>query len=475
MNQQAFESGKAAYKQGDFLNDVNQLSQAKDPGEVSGSVDHILGNCLMKLGRFAEAAAAYGEALSDTSYGHSGALACNRGRALLAANKPQEAIASLTMATRDSDYATPYKAYVALGNAYMRVGNVREAGVAYRNAAIDESNPDPSSSLRNLGGCFMQMGRAVDAVEAYRTALDFSTPLADQNVIYGDLGLAYVAANRMSEAVDAFNHATADGSYALRPEAQAAFDAAKRAVSAITGDGPSETDAFLAAAGYGTGAIDPLDPTGSTGEFMPSPEDTGFFSVSEEDLVAADKKERKIRRKKKHRGLKVLIFILVLLLALAGACGFAYYKGYGWPTQQSVVESLFQTNASGGDVASFLDGSVSSDSRSQIESVLPKSSTKVSVDGLDRSMNSSTALATASLESGGSQSYEIKMVRSGLGWKVTSVEAVYASQNSTAPTAKSTSSDSSKSGDSESADSAETSATSDSNSSTTTGTISSEG
>ena len=215
MNQQAYEAGKAAYKQGDFLQAVAQLSQAKFPGEVSGEIDHLLGNCLMKLGRFDEAAVAYGEAAADSSYGHAGALACNRGRALLAANKPQEAIAALNLATQDPDYPTPYKAHVALGKAYTRIGNVREAGVAYRNAAIDESNPDPSSALRNLGGCFMQMGRAVDAVEAYRTALDFSTPLADQNVIFADLGLAYVAANRMGEAVDAFNHATADGNLTL--------------------------------------------------------------------------------------------------------------------------------------------------------------------------------------------------------------------------------------------------------------------
>lgn len=430
MNQQSYEAGKAAYKQGDFLGAVTYLSQAKYPGEVSGEIDHLLGNCLMKLGRFDEAANAYGEAIADSSYGHAGALSCNRGRALLAANKPQEAIASLNMATRDADYPTPYKAYVALGNAYMRVGNVRDAGVAYRNAAIDESNPDPSASLRNLGGCFMQMGRAVDAVEAYRTALDFSTPLADQNVIYADLGLAYVAANRMGEAVDAFNHATADGNLVLQPEAQAAYDAARKAISAISGDGPSETDAFLAAAGYGTGSYDPLDPTGSTGEFMPSPEDTGFFSVSEEDLVAQDKRDRRVRRKKKHSGLKAFIFILVLLIVLGGGVGFAYWRGYGWPTQQSVIEGLFSTKAAGGDVASYLDGSVSSDTRSQIESVLPTGTTAVSIDGLDQSMSSSKALVKVTLSAGGEQTYEIQMVRSGIGWKVTEVSTVYASQDS---------------------------------------------
>ncbi len=47
----------------------------------------------------------------------------------------------------------------------------------------------------------MGLNRPVDAVEAYRTALDFANPLDNSNKIYADLGLAYVAANRMAEAL----------------------------------------------------------------------------------------------------------------------------------------------------------------------------------------------------------------------------------------------------------------------------------
>lgn len=473
MNQQAFEAGRNAYRQGDLMGAVAQLSAAKGPGEVSGAVDHLLGNCLMKLGRYAEAADSYGDALRDGSYGHKGALACNRGRALLAAGKVQEAIASLTLATKDSEYPTPYKAYVALGNAYKKMGNVREAGVAFRNAAIDETNPDPASALRELGGCFMQMGRAVDAVEAYRTALDFSTPLQNQNAIYGDLGLAYVAANRMSEAVDAFNHATSDGSYTLQPEAQAAFDAAKKAVAAIAGDGPSETDAFLAAAGYGTGTYDPLDPTGATGDIMPSPEDTGFFSVSEEDLERKDKSERKVRRKRKHRGLKVFLVILLILVLLGGAGAFAYTRGYGWPMQDEVVQQMFSANASGDDISQFLSPSLSSDQSAEIKSLLPTGDTTVTIDGVDRSMTESTVLATAKLAAGGTQTYTIKLVRDGIGWKVSDVSATYASQSDGSASLTSSSTDTADSSVT-SASSASADSSSSTSGTTTSGTISGE-
>jgi len=434
VNEKSFESGKAAYQQGDLTLAIEWLSRAKMPGEVSGQVDHLLGNCLMKTGRYAEAATAYGDALHDKSYGHEGALACNRGRALLAAGKPQEAIASLRLATKDESYASQYKANIALGNAYLKVGNVRDAGVAFRNAAIDEANPDPSGALRNLGGCFMQMGRAVDAIEAYRTALDFTSSAESQNVIYADLGLAYVAANRMSEAIDAFGRATQDGTYSLTPEANAAYDAARKAVSAITGTEPSETDALLAAAGYGTGEFDPLDPLGESGEFMPSPEDTGFFSVSEEDLVAEDH----ARGKGRHTGLKVFIVLLLLVAALGGGGYYAYSIGLGWPTQEAVISGIFKANAAGQDTSQYIASSVTDDTRSTITNSLPASTTDVTITDLQKSATSASAKVTVTLSAGGEQNYEVSLVREGIGWKVSKVSALFASQSGTSSIDQST-------------------------------------
>ncbi len=422
MNQQAFEAGRDAYRQGDLASAVRWLEQAKQPGEVSGRIDHLLGNCLMKLGNYDQAAIAYGDALGDTSYGHAGALASNRGRALLAAGKPQEAVASLTMATKDQDYPTPYKAFVALGNAYSQIGDYREAGVAYRNAAIDENNPDPSGALRSLGGCFMKMGRAVDAVEAYRTALDFSTPLESQNAIYEDLGMAYAAANRWNEAVDSFGHATADGTHQLSEESQQALEASKAALNSTPKS--SNTDAFLMAAGYGSGN-DPLDPLGKSGEFIPSPEDTGFFDISEQEMVQMEAAGRKIRRKHTHSGLRSFLVFLLVVLLLAGAAACAYYNGYGWPLQENVVEDLFTTNASGGDVTNLLASGLTDDARLDITAVLPDGATGVTVEGVDRSMNESSALVTVTLSAGGEQSYHVSLVREGIGWKVDDVTVEY--------------------------------------------------
>lgn len=445
MNTQAFDMGKAAYQRGDWAGAVSALNGAKAASESCGEADHLRGNALMKLGMFAEAAAAYGEALSDASYGHVGALNCNRGRALVAAGQADAAEACFQAAVADPTYPTPYKAHVALGKLYESRGQALEAGTAWRNAAIDESNPDPSGALLNLGGCFMTLGRPDDAVEAYRTALDFSVE-GGQGAIYAELGRAYMASNRLTEAVDSFNKAAADPSYQLTADQQVAYTAAQRGLAARQGNGPSETDQLLDAAGYGanslaandgfgptTASYDPLDPMGRSGEFIPSPEDTGFFSVTEEDLMAADKDKRQARRKHSHRGLKVFLTILIILIVLAGAGGFAFWRGYGWPTQEAVVSDMFSAASQGNDIAPYLADSVSSEQSSEISALLPAGATST-VSGVDRSTGSSTALVTANLPSGGSQSYQVTLVRSGLGWKVSGVELSFASQGASSST-----------------------------------------
>lgn len=428
MNQQAYESGKRAYQNSDWLTSVSYLSQAKRPGEISGEVDHLLGNAYMNLGRYDSAADAYASALRDTSYGKRGALSCNRGRALLAAGRTQEAIAALKTASQDPSYATPYKAYMALGAAYESQGDTLNAAIAYRSAALDEGNPAPANALCKLGKCFMGLGRAVDAVETYRTALDYTEPYDDrQNEIWSELGCAYVSLNRMSEAVDAFAHATADGTYTLSPEAQASYSAARKAQASIASRQPSDTDEFLRAAGYGPN-LDPLDPLGESGELMPSPEDTGFFTISEQDLIEQDKAAKKSRRKHRHTGLKVFIVILIIVVILVLLACFAYYEGYGYPTQEMVVEELFAAKTAGEDISEYVSESVTDTQIEEMEDSLPDDAT-IEVTGCDQDATSSTVYLTASLSDGGELDYTVYMTRDGISWKVTSLTTSYLSQD----------------------------------------------
>lgn len=174
-------------------------------------------------------------------------------------------------------------------------------------------------------------------------------------------------------------------------------------------------------------AVDPLDPTGATGQFMPDPSDTGFFTLSESEMVQQDRQDRKqakVRRRHRHTGLKVFIVLLLLILIAAGGLGFAYTRGFGFLAGVGYHRSV--PAAGDGDTAkaeSCLASSLSEDAKSMIISSIPQGAT-VSVEGMDQSMTETTAKVKASLSKGGEQEYTVKFVRSDnhIGWAVSSLD-----------------------------------------------------
>ena len=412
MNAQVLEQARNAYRIGDFAAAAQLFSAAKDESEVCGEVDHLRGNSLMRLGRYADAAAAYGSALQDGAYGKRGALLTNQGKALVAMGDLSNAVASFSAATQDASYATPYKAYLGLGSALEKLGNLTEAGVAYRQAAIDGTNPAPAGALASLGGCFVALQRPEDAIESYRTALDFAGPRDDVSAINAGLGCAYAAANRFSDALDAFTAATADGVYQLTPEQSAARDRAHDALSA---------SAAMAPAGdaYNTG-VDPLDPLGQSGNFMPDPSDTGFFTLSESEMVQQDKAEAKVRRKHRHLGLKIFMVILLIIIIAGGGLAFAYTRGFGIPSQQDTLTKLFEAASDGSDASVYLASGLDDSQRSVIVASIPQESS-ATIEGMDAGMSETKATVKVALKQGGEMTYEVDFVREGLGWVVSSI------------------------------------------------------
>ena len=422
MNSQLIQQGRAAYRAGDYSAAAQMLGAAKTPGEIMGEADHLRGNALMHLGMYAEAAEAYAAALNDGTYGKRGALLTNRGKALAAVGDYVTAAQAFSAATQDASYATPFKAYLGLGNALFQSGDYANAGTAFRQAAIDGANPAPAAALGDLGRCFIKLGRPADAVETYRTAIDFAGPRDDTRALNAGMGQALSAAGRPSDALDAFNAATADGIYQLTSE-QA--DELARVHDSLAALSAQTAMATAPAPAMDAPAVDPLDPTGATGQFMPDPSDTGFFTLSESEMVQQDRKEAKVRRRHRHTGLKVFLVLLLLIVLAAGGLGFAYTRGLGFPSQESVVSDLFQA-AGDGDTAkaeSCLASSLSEDAKAMIVSSIPQGAT-VSIEGMDQSMTETTAKVKASLSKGGEQEYTVKFVRSDnhIGWAVSSLD-----------------------------------------------------
>lgn len=422
MNIQALEQARNAYRTGDFASAAQLFAAAKDPSELAGEADHLRGNSLMRLGRYAEAVEAYGAALQDGAYGKRGALLTNQGKALVASGDIRSAVSAFSAATQDASYATPYKAYLGLGDALKKLGNLTEAGVAYRQAAIDGANPAPAGALANLGDCFVALQRPEDAIESYRTALDFAGPRDDTRAISAGLGQAYVAANRFSDAVDAFGTATVDGIYQLTPEQADACERARDTLSA--------SSAMVATTNAYSTDIDPLDPLGQSGSFMPDPSDTGFFTLSEQEMVQQDRVETKVRRKRRHTGLKVFIALLVVLLIAGGGAAFAYTRGFGFPSQQDVLTGLFQAATDGSDASEYLASGLDESQKSIITASIPLDATPT-IEGMDAGMSEATATVKVALKNGGDMTYEVGFVREGLGWAVSSVSTDFNTETST--------------------------------------------
>ena len=422
MNSQLIQQGRAAYRAGDFSAAAQMLGAAKTPSEIMGEADHLRGNALMHLGMYAEAAEAYAAALNDGTYGKRGALLTNRGKALAAVGDYTTAAQAFSAATQDASYATPFKAYLGLGNALFQSGDYANAGTAFRQAAIDGANPAPAAALGELGRCFIKLGRPADAVETYRTAIDFAGPRDDSRALNAGMGEALSAAGRPSEALDAFNAAAADGIYQLTPEQS---DELARVHDSLAALSAQTAMATAPAPSMDAPAVDPLDPTGATGQFMPDPSDTGFFTLSESEMVQQDRKQAKVRRRHRHTGLKIFLVLLLLIVIVAGGLGFAYTRGMGIPSQESVITDLFQA-AGDGDTAkaeSCLASSLSEDAKAMIISSIPQGAT-VSVEGMDQSMTETTAKVKVSLSKGGEQEYTVQFVRSDnhIGWAVSSFD-----------------------------------------------------
>lgn len=450
MNNVLFQQAQSSYSRGDYpsaLEGYTQCLQSEGavlaPGEI-GQLYHKIGNCLVKLHDYEEAIHAYSQATADPDYHQAGAICCNLGNSYAALYDYENAIKNFKLALEDDAYSTPYKAYSGLGKAYLKLGKTAEAGSSFRSAALDEANPNPVHPLLNLGICFMALGRPADAVASYESALQFRMDPSTKNKLYANLGQAYAASGKMQQAVDAFEQALADKTYFLNDAASVDYQRAIGAVAQgtavidavdpntgfndfsgldVTGDGIpvySETDEEAASNSpyYYADDYDVEDKYSSS--------DERFFNATDEELEHWGKQVAKQDRKRRNVGLKVLVFLVVLLLLAAAVGVFAYSKGYGYPTQEAVAQELFADPSA---AASKVFASDLSEDRikGMLDPVVADSN--VTINGVDRSMASSTVYVTASTEEGGEVQYKVSMGRDKIGWKVNNVNLYFASQN----------------------------------------------
>ncbi|MBQ9068974.1 MAG: tetratricopeptide repeat protein [Eggerthellaceae bacterium] len=450
MNTELYNDAQNAYSSGEVAGALDLftrcLQDAENPpaeGE-SGLLYHRIGNCLMKLKDYDEAIHAYTQATADASYEAIGQVNYNLGSAYAALRDYENAVKHFEIAVSDRNYDAPYKAYIGMGKANLKLGNSAEAGSAFRAAALDEANPNPANSLLNLGICFMALGRPADAVQSYESALQFYMDAETKNKLYANLGQAYTASGKMEKAVEAFEKALADKTYFLNDAASVDYQTAVGAVAQGTaeikpvGEGDSNADTSgLDITADGAPLYHETDMEAAAGDPHYFADDyeaddnyanggDRFFNASDEELEKWSRGVMKQDRKRRNVGLKILvaIFVILLLAALAGV--FAYTQGYGYPSQQTVVRSLFtdKNNAAHDSFAEEID---SATVQTMLDPVV--TDPNVQIDSVERSMNTSVVYATASTPEGGQIHYRVSLTRDGLGWRMTNVELYFPSQN----------------------------------------------
>ncbi len=471
MDNQYIASARSAYQARDYQTALALFSQCvsdptilRDPGDM-GYLFHQIGNCCLQLQQFSDAVNAYTQAAADVAYDASGAVHCNLGKAYASLHDYEHAVEHFGIAVSDASYESSYKAYLGLGNALLKLGKNAEAGVAFRQAALDQRNPDPSKALLNLGVCFMALKRPADAAQSYESALQFDMDRDTRNKMYANLGQAYVACNQMQKAMNAFESALADKTYFLSDSASVDYSVAAKAVATGTAGMPPVAQAAIAAAQNSQTAqpsqqaqpvssqsdMSGLDvpatgtPTGQDSfysDYVNDPQyypadaygydvqdgyasaDDRFFNASDEELERYSKNIAKKDRKRRNVGLKILVFIFALLLLVSVGGVLLYTQGYGYPMQETVVQELFADTS---NADQYFSENVSSDSiDSQMLAVVQDSD--ITVDSVERGMSTSTLYVTATAAEGGEVSYRVDMVRDLFGWKVSTIELVFASQ-----------------------------------------------
>ena len=451
MNNELFQQAKIAANSRDYNRALELynlcLQDEANPVEAgeSGLIYHQIGNCLTKLKSYYEAIQAYTKAAEDSAYDAVGVVNCNLGMSYAALRDWPNAIKHFEIAVSDRAYPTPYKAYTAMGNALLKQGKSAEAGVAFREAALDESNPDPTKALLNLGVCFMALNRPADAVASYESALQFDMSDEMRNKMYASLGQAYVASGQMEQAVEYFEKALADKTYFLSASASVDYQRAIAAVSQGNTDATQSLPVLADTSGLDVVGEDGLpaaeqdpyvvdeqaisedyyfaDQYAKQGDYAPTSEDR-FFNSTDQELEQWSKGVVKMERKRRGVGLKIFLVIVLLLLAAAAAGLLLYMQGYGYPTQETVVEELFANPTA---ESNYANGITSQDIEEMSKLVADGSS--ITIDGVDKSMSSSTAYVTATTPQGGDITYEVSLVRDMIGWKVSNLDLYFASQH----------------------------------------------
>lgn len=418
-----------------------------------------LGVCFMELGRTDDAITSYETALEfDLDDATAAKTHANLGQAYMAEGRVQKAIDSFeqagsyegfelsSMAQHDYDLALALKDRLdAKVPGILDTGFIPNLAMVAHDAKVDEPadaegpsemQPSESGHLPVYGepgfDPFAPQTQAMEPVQAEDAEEDGAADVAPEPSEEAEYQQALSELGIDEEQSGAYpQDAQDDGMQSQKTEMMEALDLddGEEPAPAEEADGVQALDVYEGderGSSYDGGISQPLDPY-ATDTHMPSPENTAFFDITEQQIAQNAKEGRRKARRARGVGLKVAIVIVVLAILLAAAGAAAYVMGYGYPLQEDVADDFFAAVQQGGDTSQYWAGDVDEATRESQMAAL-ENLTSYNVEAVQRSMGQSVVYVKGTLAEGGQIDYELVMSRHNISWAIEYVELYFPSQ-----------------------------------------------
>ncbi|MGN0038494.1 MAG: tetratricopeptide repeat protein [Coriobacteriales bacterium] len=427
-----------------------------------------IGAVQLKLGSMEEAGTAYREAALDPANPAPGKALINLGICFMGLERHADAVSTLeTALDLGLSAASANKCRACLGQAYLACGRVAEAVASleaatadgsYRLSAVAAHDLVMARSLRDrfgavlgaVDGRSLQAGPAAEELEP----AELAEPSPAEDPAPEPEPAPEAAPAPADEAGEDEAEPAAEQPQGGEPEDSAAMwepsplvqgeqepepaDAPAEEPAADISEAVTETFPVISLPVIGEAAEgeeeaapepeyepEPLQPQEDT--LIPSPEDTAFFTITEEAIEQAAKEERR-KARKGNRGLKVALGIVIVLILLAAAAAFAYVRGYGYPLQEQVAQRFLDAAIASESTDVYWNESVTQESRETQMAVL-EGIESYEVAAVERGLSNSTVYVEAALEEGGTAYYEVMMGRDLISWNIEYVELYFPSEH----------------------------------------------
>ena len=427
------------------------------------SVEANLANAYLKAGEYDTAISHYQAALEESDSKSPYKCYQGMGAALMEQNSYEQAAIAYRRAALDETNPEPGKSLVNLGLCLMSMNRPQDAIEAYKAALGTETYQTPGRALSNLGIAYFETKEWSRSIRAFEEAATLHGYKLSHNatVLLEQARAEFEASGLEDESAEAEDEVSSVNDIDLNDET---FDEdfTDEVVETVESELPSEpssitteediavlaadlagqpTDAFVVVppeeeeeSSFFAGNEDrqktaPFDavsvedaPVSLSGgvEFGAEEDVENFFGRSEKEAAKLGKQKAKEERGR-FAFVKWIIALFVVLVVIAGAGAAIYFTGFGIPTPKEVTSQAIEAYNTG----KAFEGYWVDTTNTVREMAAVPVPAKFTIDSVDVNGMKAVVNVKVKPESGTALAFRFNTVRSGMGWKISSVENEY--------------------------------------------------